>query len=109
MAALCQQMIRQIDLKNLSPHTRRAYLSAVTNIAKHYQGNQDIFLSDIPDLVFLTANVVPSANPISSINLLEITTLPRLLTEAFFVGADLVEARLVFISGAFPAFINALR
>mgnify|MGYP001552528589 CR=1 FL=1 len=59
MAALRQQMIRQINLKNLSPHTRRAYLSAVTSLAKDHQDNQDIFLSDIPDLVFLTANVVP--------------------------------------------------
>ena len=37
MTPLRQQMIRQMDLKNLSPHTRRSYLSAVTNLAKHFQ------------------------------------------------------------------------
>ena len=37
MTPLRQQMIREMDLKNLSPHTRRAYLSAVSGLARHYR------------------------------------------------------------------------
>lgn len=37
MTPLRQQMIREMDLKNLSPHTRRSYLSAVTGLARHYR------------------------------------------------------------------------
>jgi site-specific recombinase XerD len=37
MTPLRQQMIRQMDLKNLSPHTRRSYLNAVNGLARHYQ------------------------------------------------------------------------
>ena len=37
MTPLRQKMIRAMDLKNLSPHTQRAYLAAVTGLAKHYQ------------------------------------------------------------------------
>jgi site-specific recombinase XerD len=34
-------MIRAIDLKNLSDHTKRAYLNAVTGLARHYQASPE--------------------------------------------------------------------
>jgi site-specific recombinase XerD len=37
MTQLRQKMIRAMDLKNLSKNTQRAYLAAVTGLAKHYQ------------------------------------------------------------------------
>lgn len=37
MTPLRQKMIRAMDLKNLSPHTRRSYLAAVTGLARHYR------------------------------------------------------------------------
>jgi integrase len=37
MTPLRQKLIRAMDLRNLSKHTQRAYLSAVTGLAKHYQ------------------------------------------------------------------------
>jgi hypothetical protein len=37
MTELRQKMIRAMDLKNLSPHTKRTYLAAVTVLAKHYR------------------------------------------------------------------------
>jgi len=37
MTPLRQQMIRAMDLKNLSPNTRRSYLNAVTGLARHYR------------------------------------------------------------------------
>jgi site-specific recombinase XerD len=37
MSKLREKMIRAMELKNLSKHTQRAYLSAVTGLAKHYQ------------------------------------------------------------------------
>jgi site-specific recombinase XerD len=36
MTQLRQKMVRAMELKNLSSHTQRAYLAAVTAIAKHY-------------------------------------------------------------------------
>ena len=41
MTELRQKMIREMDLKNLSPHTRRSYLNAVTGLSKHYQRPPD--------------------------------------------------------------------
>jgi site-specific recombinase XerD len=41
MTPLRQQMIRAMDLKNLSPHTQRAYLAAVTGLTRHYQKSPD--------------------------------------------------------------------
>jgi len=41
MTELRQKMIRAMELKNLSKHTQRAYLAAVTGIAKHYQRSPD--------------------------------------------------------------------
>lgn len=37
MTPLRQKMIRTMDLKNLSHHTQRSYLAAVTGLAKHYR------------------------------------------------------------------------
>jgi site-specific recombinase XerD len=37
MTQLREQMIRAMELKNLSANTQRAYLAAVTGIAKHYR------------------------------------------------------------------------
>ncbi len=55
MTALRQQMIRQMDLKNLSPHTRRSYLSAVNNLAKHYQQSPENITAEMIEdyLLFL--------------------------------------------------------
>jgi len=41
MTKLRQKMIRAMELKNLSNHTQRAYLAAVTGLAKHYQQSPD--------------------------------------------------------------------
>jgi site-specific recombinase XerD len=37
MTELRQKMIRAMELKNLSPHTQRAYLAAVTGLVRHYR------------------------------------------------------------------------
>ena len=37
MTKLRQKMIRTMDLRNLSKHTKRSYLAAVTGLAKHYR------------------------------------------------------------------------
>jgi site-specific recombinase XerD len=41
MTQLRQKMIRAMELKNLSNHSQRAYLSAVTGIARHYRRSPD--------------------------------------------------------------------
>ena len=41
MTPLRQEMIRAMDLKNLSPHTQRSYLAAVTGLTRHYQKSPD--------------------------------------------------------------------
>ena len=41
MTQLRQKMIRAMELKNLSTRTQRAYLSAVTGLARHYQQSPD--------------------------------------------------------------------
>jgi len=41
MSQLRQKMIRAIDLKNLSDHTKRAYLNAVAGLAKYYQASPE--------------------------------------------------------------------
>jgi site-specific recombinase XerD len=41
MTQLRQKMIRAIELKNLSNHSQRAYLAAVTGVAKHYGRSPD--------------------------------------------------------------------
>ena len=47
MTPLRQQMIRQMDLKNLSPHTRRSYLNAVTGLSKHYQQSPEAITKEM--------------------------------------------------------------
>ena len=37
MTQLREQMIRAMELKNLSTNTQRSYLAAVTGLVKHYQ------------------------------------------------------------------------
>jgi len=37
MTELRQKMIRAMELKNLSPHTQRAYLAAVKGLVRHYR------------------------------------------------------------------------
>jgi site-specific recombinase XerD len=57
MTVLRQQMIRQMDLKNLSSHTRRSYLSAVTNLANHYrQSPESITAEMIEDYLLYLKN-----------------------------------------------------
>lgn len=41
MTELRRKMIRAMELKNLSNHTQRAYLAAVTGLSKHYQQSPD--------------------------------------------------------------------
>jgi site-specific recombinase XerD len=41
MTQLRQKMIRAMELKNLSNHSQRAYLAAVTGVAKHYGRSPD--------------------------------------------------------------------
>jgi integrase/recombinase XerD len=41
MTELRQKMIRAMELKNLSNHSQRAYLAAVTGVAKHYGRSPD--------------------------------------------------------------------
>jgi integrase/recombinase XerD len=41
MTELRQKMIRAMELRNLSSHSQRAYLAAVTGIAKHYRRSPD--------------------------------------------------------------------
>ena len=53
MTPLRQQMIRQMDLKNLSPHTRRVYLSAVTNLAKHYRQSPETITAEMIEIYLL--------------------------------------------------------
>ena len=46
MSQLHQKMIRAIDLKNLSDHTKRAYLNAVTGLARYYEASPEIITED---------------------------------------------------------------
>ena len=47
MTPLRQKMIREMDLKNLSPHTRRSYLNAVTGLAKHYRQSPETITNEM--------------------------------------------------------------
>jgi integrase len=42
MTQLRQKMIRAMDLNNLSPHTQRSYLIAVSGLAGHYRQSPDM-------------------------------------------------------------------
>jgi len=41
MTELRKKMIKQMQLRNFSPNTQRAYLSAVSGLAKHYGKSPD--------------------------------------------------------------------
>ena len=57
MTELRQKMIRVMDLKNLSNHTQRAYLAAVTGLARHYrQSPQKITERMIEDYLLYLKN-----------------------------------------------------
>jgi site-specific recombinase XerD len=47
MTPLRKQMIRQMDLKNLSHHTRRSYLNAVTGLTRHYQTSPEAITKEM--------------------------------------------------------------
>ena len=49
MTELRQKMIRTMDLKNLSKHTQRTYLHAVTGLAKHYHASPDTITDEMID------------------------------------------------------------
>lgn len=49
MTELRQKMIRAMELKNLSKHTQRAYLAAVTGLAKHYRQSPDEATQEMVD------------------------------------------------------------
>ena len=47
MTQLRQKMIRAMELQNLSANTQRAYLAAVTGLAKHYQKSPDTLTKEM--------------------------------------------------------------
>ena len=49
MTELRQKMIRAMELKNLSHHTQRSYLAAVTGLAKHYKKSPDKITKEMID------------------------------------------------------------
>ena len=63
MTELRQKMIRAMELKNLSPHTQRAYLAAVTGLSRHYrQSPVGITKERIEDyLLFLKKSKAPNS------------------------------------------------
>jgi site-specific recombinase XerD len=57
MTELRQKMIRALDLKNLSNNTKRAYLTAVAGLAKHYrQSPEKITATMIDDYLLYLKN-----------------------------------------------------
>jgi integrase/recombinase XerD len=49
MTELRQKMIRAMELKNLSKHTQRSYLAAVTGLARHYRQSPDEVTQEMVD------------------------------------------------------------
>ncbi len=49
MTQLREQMIRAMELKNLSRHTQRAYLAAVNGLARHYHRSPDEITGQMVD------------------------------------------------------------
>jgi len=49
MTELRQKMVRELELKNLSHHTQRAYLAAVKGLAKHYKESPDKITAEMID------------------------------------------------------------
>ena len=70
MTELRQKMIRALDLKNLSNNTKRAYLTAVTGLAKHYrQSPEKITATMIEDYLLYLKNEKKNA-PATCCNIL---------------------------------------
>jgi integrase/recombinase XerD len=62
MTELRQKMIRAMDLKDLSKHTQRTYLAAVTGLAKHYRQSPDKLTQEmIEDYLLYLRNVKGNA------------------------------------------------
>ncbi len=62
MTELRQKMIRAMDLKDLSKHTQRTYLAAVTGLAKHYRQSPDKLTQEmIEDYLLYLKNVKGNA------------------------------------------------
>ena len=62
MTELRQKMIRAMDLKDLSKHTQRTYLAAVTGIAKHYRQSPDKLTREmVEDYLLYLKNVKGNA------------------------------------------------
>ena len=49
MTQLRQKMIRTMELKNLSKHTQRAYLAAVTGLSRHYKQSPEEITQEMVD------------------------------------------------------------
>ena len=47
MTPLRQQMIREMDLENLSPNIRRSYLNAETGLARHYRQSPEAITKEM--------------------------------------------------------------
>ena len=70
MTQLRQKMIRAMDLRNLSDHTKRAYLTAVKGLVKHYQESPEkITEEQIEDYLLYLKNAKGNA-PSSCIGVL---------------------------------------
>ena len=62
MTELRQKMIRAMDLKDLSKHTQRTYLAAVTGLAKHHRQSPDKLTQEmIEDYLLYLKNVKGNA------------------------------------------------
>ena len=62
MTVLRQKMIRAMDLKDLSKHTQRTYLAAVTGIAKYYRKSPDQLTQEmVEDYLLYLKNVKGNA------------------------------------------------
>jgi len=62
MTDLRQKMIRAMELRNLSNHTQKTYLAAVTGISKHYQQSPDKIKKEmIEDYLLYLKNVKGNA------------------------------------------------
>jgi len=65
MTELRQKMIRAMELKNVSPHTQRAYLAAVTGLARHNRQLPAAITNEMIEdyLLFLKKARVSSSRP----------------------------------------------
>ena len=70
MTELRQEMIRAMELRNLSANTQRRYLSAVTGLAKHYQRSPDQLTKEMIEdyLLYLKNDKANAPNSCASAN-----------------------------------------